>query len=108
MATMISGVDIASVVNIGHKAKVLTHTKKGDDIASILTNVANIAIDLATMGGQSLADLDKIAAGTDLTKIHEDGAHAAKLAARGWLDQALALILKKKIFSRRSNFYLRS
>ena len=44
-------------------------------------NVANIAVaDLATMGGQSLADLDKIAAGTDLTKIHEDGVHAAKLA----------------------------
>ena len=99
MATMISGVDIASVVNIGHKAKVAhSYKKKGDDIASILTNVANIAVaDLATMGGQSLADLDKIAAGTDLTKIHEDGAHAAKLAATGVdLDQALALDPEKR------------
>ena len=99
MATMISGVDIASVVNIGHKAKVAhSYKKKGDDIASILTNVANIAVaDLATMGGQSLADLDKIAAGTDLTKIHEDGAHAAKLAATGVdLDEALALDPEKR------------
>ena len=99
MATMITGVDIASVVNIGHKAKVAhSYKKKGDDIASILTNVANIAVaDLATMGGQSLADIDKIAAGTDLTKIHEDGVHAAKLAATGVdLDEALALDPEKR------------
>ena len=94
MATMISGVDIASVVNIGHKAKVAhSYKKKGDDIASILTNIANIAVaDLATMGGQTLADLDKIAASTDLTKVHEDGAHVAAIAAAGGdIDEALAL-----------------
>jgi hypothetical protein len=94
MATMISGVDIASVVNIGHKAKIAhSYKKKGDDIASILTNIANIAVaDLATMGGQTLADLDKIAASTDLTKVHEDGAHVAAIAAAGGdIDEALAL-----------------
>ena len=94
MATMATGVDITAVTSVGHKAKVAhSYKTKGDDVASILSAIGNIsATDLAIMGAQDLANLDKIATSTDLTKVHQDGAHIATIAHHGGdIDQAIAL-----------------
>ena len=44
------------------------------------------------MGAQDLANLDKIATSTDLTKVHQDGAHIATIVHHGGdIDEAIAL-----------------
>ena len=94
MATLATGVDIASVTSVGHKAKIAhSYKTKGDDVTSILSAIGNIsATDLAIMGAQDLANLDKIATSTDLTKVHQDGAHIATLVHHGGdIDEAIAL-----------------
>ena len=94
MATLATGVDIAAVTSVGHKAKIAhSYKTKGDDVTSILSAIGNIsATDLAIMGAQDLANLDKIATSTDLTKVHQDGAHIATLAHHGGdIDEAIAL-----------------